>query len=217
MKSLGLCHTQQNTKLVQIENYEACVCEDYEALQAVVVKPNADLKHCGDLEEIPTDDLLFPLLSPYFPNNKKTTEWAWAKPRKIIFAKQCKDCPTYYNDCEYVYDMKPDGCLYFPQIEKGVTCVNYLTFPKLEEYMIDDRNQALIDALVSYVLKNYYEIEMQMDFTQQNKYLFELYSEKWGGYKQHAHISDMLRSLNIKDVSKIMNNRLHKMLKTINK
>lgn len=237
MKSLKICLKQQNTKLVTIENHKACFCDEYETIQAVVLRE--DVKSVEELKDFPVVDgsyivpaadypivqqtlndqiyAIYPLLPYYFPNNDRRVNdiWYWAKPRKVIFEKQCEHCPTYCNDCEYVYDLTLDGCLYFPQVEKGVTCINYLTYPKLEEYMIDDNNQALIDALASYVMKNYYEIKLQMDFTQANKYLYETYNEKWIGFKKHAQISDMLLSLDINKIANIMNNKMSKMLRTI--
>ncbi len=237
LKSLKTGLKQQNTKLLNIVDYEACICEDYEVLQAVAVRE--DVQSITDLEQFPVVDgsyivpaaeypivqqtvndqiyAIYPLLPYYFPNNDNRVIdiWFWAKERKVIFEKQCTHCPTYCNDCEYVYDMKLNNCLYFPQIETGVACVNYLTFPKLEEFMIDDNNQALIDALASYCMMNYYEMKLQMDFTQANKYLYERFTNKWINFKKHAQISDMILSLNINKISNIMNDKMSKMLRTI--
>lgn len=239
MKSLKIALKQQNTKMVNIVDNEACICEEYERLQAVVVREN--VKDIKDLTDYPVVDgsyivpaadypivqqtlddqiyAIYPLLPYYFPNNDKRIDdtWYWAKARKVIFEKQCENCPTYCNDCEYVYDMKLDGCLYFPQIKEGVACINYLTYPKLEEYMIDDNNQALIDALAAYCMMNYYEIQLQMDFTQANKYLYETFTNKWIGFKKHAQISDMLLSLNIVKIQNIMNNKMSKSLRASRK
>lgn len=235
MKSIGVSLTQQNTKLIKIEDHQACMCEDYETLRAVVVKE--DDPHLSPTELTVVDGnvvapypvvqqtvndqiyAIYPLLPVWFPSNDKRKElvtWIWAKPRKIIFSKQCKECPTYCNDCEIVYDMTLDNCLYFPQIKEGWTCVNYLTYPKLEEFMIDETNQQLIDALAAYVQMNYYDVKRQIDYTQQNKDLFEKFKESWLVLKKHAQMTDLYKTISISKISRIMNDKVNKMLKTIN-
>lgn len=235
LKSLHIGLKQQNTKLVKIEDYEACICDEYEAIQAVVVRTDEAAQKDYEVVDgniiVPATDYpivqqtlndqiyaIYPLLPVWFPNNNSKVmdiTWSWAKPRKVIFEKQCKDCPTYCNDCEYVYDMKLDGCLYFPQIEKGLACINYLTFPKLEEFMIDDKNQPLIDALAAYVEMHFYDMKRKIDYTQQNEKIYQEAKQSWIGFKRSAQNFDMVKSLNINKVSNIMNDKVYKMLRTI--
>jgi len=236
MKSIGISAFQQNTKLISIVNHKANICEDYEFIKAVVVRK--DVTEPKKVTDYETDDngnilipngtypivqqttnnqvsAIYPTLPVWFPmNNQKLTKlWFWAEPKDIAFEKVCKDCPTYCNNCEYVYTTDLDGNLFFPQIENGVACVNYSFLPKAEEYFIDEKNQYLVDALAAYVMKNFWEVKMNVEFTQQSKQLFELYNEKWSRMKTNARSLKLMNSFDIKRIQKIMNPDLKTMLR----
>lgn len=221
----GLTATLQNTKLLKIENHKACICDEFEYIKAVVVRK--------DIEEIakteyevdengnilipngtypivqqtinPQVHAIYPLLPYWFPNNIQTQikTWSWAEPQEMLFEKQCKECPTYCNECEYVYSLTQSGCLYFPQIETGLACVNYNYLPEPDDILIDEKNIHLVNALVSYVQFKYWELRLNLEYNKQNLELFKYYENLWLVNSRKAKSREMLKSFHI--TSKINN------------
>ncbi len=222
MKSVGISVLQQDTMLLEIKNHRAIVCNDYEQIRSVVVRENTDLSTPNVLETPTTANgatvqqtlndqiyAIYPLLPTFFPSSgtpKQEPTWFFAKPKNVLFSKVCKDCPTYCDDCAYYYNTDFDGNLEFPQIETGLACVSTMRYPISEdEFLIDVSNQPLIDALASYVSMNYWEVRLNLEFTQQAKELFAMYKAKWTGFKYAARNSDWFKTAEIKPLKRILN------------
>ena len=226
VKELGLLETFSNTKMLTIKNHEACLGDDFEYIKAVVVRE--DEVQAKQVKDYKIDDAgnilipegeypvvqqtvnnqimaIFPLLPHWFPNNTPETKtlWTWAEQSNVLFDKQCTECPTYCNNCEYVYNVDENGCLYFPQIKNGVTCVNYATVHK--DVLIDETNTYLINALVDYVLYNYWEVKMNTDYSKQSRDLYELYRSRYLDAKKNARNKKLMNTLNINKIGRIMN------------
>ena len=232
LKAIGISALQEETKLLNIEDYKACIGDNFEYIKAVVVKVNTKDEPVKPLkvedgEIIVTYDeypivqqtvnnqisAIYPLLPYFFPTNNSRIShfWEFVKPRNILFSKVCKECPTYCNECELVYDMTMDNCLHFPQIEEGIICVNYTKITKTEEILIQDDDQ-LLNGLATYVSKMYWEYKEQLEYTQQARDLADKYDRRWRSFKASARSQFITKSLDIVKIKELNEEPIKKML-----
>lgn len=228
IKDMGLSARQTETCLINIENNHACLGDDFENIMGVCVKVDDTSKPITDYEVVngviqsPVYPIvqqtvnnqisaIYPLLPAYFPMNHKEGSklWRWVNPRRIPFSKLCTECPTNI-ETPFVYDLTLDGCLYFPFIDCGFACITFNKIPSTDEILIDD-NETLKQAIAAFVMRQYWEVQMNLKRDQFSVNAHKEYQGKYRAFKRQYNGAFYLGTAKI-DVVRNTENPIRHML-----